>query len=82
MCLRLNAASIAVPSGAEAGHSAPSGRVVPAEGLRPVGAERSRPRYALDEGFYLWPVPGTTAAIAALKAGSASIAFQAAISEA
>ena len=34
MCLRLNAASIAIPLGAEAGHMAPSGRHVPAEGLR------------------------------------------------
>ncbi|KQV46868.1 hypothetical protein ASC95_25440 [Pelomonas sp. Root1217] len=34
MCSRLDAASIAVPSGAEAGHMAPSGRHVPAEELR------------------------------------------------
>jgi hypothetical protein len=34
MCSRLDAASIAVPSGAEAGHIAPSGRDVPAEELR------------------------------------------------
>ena len=34
MCSQLNAASIAVPMGAEAGHRASSGRPVPAEGLR------------------------------------------------
>mmetsp|Transcript_42777 Transcript_42777/g.69785 ORF Transcript_42777/g.69785 Transcript_42777/m.69785 type:complete len:363 (-) Transcript_42777:210-1298(-) len=34
MCLRLDAASIAVPSGAEAGHRASRGRPVPAEELR------------------------------------------------
>ena len=35
MCLPVNPASIAVPSGAEAGHVAPGGRRAPAEGLRP-----------------------------------------------
>ena len=34
MCERLNATSIAVPAGASTGHMAPSGRHVPAEGLR------------------------------------------------
>ena len=34
MCLRLDAASIAVPSGASAGHIEPSGLDVPAEALR------------------------------------------------
>ena len=34
MCLRLNAASIAAPSGAEAGHVQSSGLGAPAEGLR------------------------------------------------
>jgi len=34
MCSRLNAASIVIPSGAEAGHITSSGRDVPAEELR------------------------------------------------
>ena len=34
MCLRLDAASVALPQGAEAGHIAPSGRDVPAAELR------------------------------------------------
>jgi hypothetical protein len=46
MGLQLNAASIAVPSGAEAGHSVASGRNVPAEGLRlkPRRGLQGRPR--------------------------------------
>jgi len=42
MCLRLEAAGIAVPAGAEAGHMAPSGRHVPAEALQPLALLAAR----------------------------------------
>lgn len=42
-----------VPSGAEAGHEAPSGRLVPAEGLRPMPQRglQDRPPYPVAEGL-------------------------------
>jgi len=63
MCLRLDAASIAVPSGDRSGPPAFSAA-------------------GLDEGYHFTPGVGTIAAMAALKPASASIAFQAAISDA
>jgi hypothetical protein len=54
ICLRLKAASIAVPSGASAGHSAPSGRAVPAEELRRRTQRglQDRSMYSSDEGLH------------------------------
>jgi hypothetical protein len=55
--MRLDAACVAVPAGAEAGHGKSSGLVVPAEALRPMAEERSRsgaPAFSaarLDEGL-------------------------------
>jgi len=54
MFLPVDPASIAVPAGAEAEHIAPSGRDVPAEGLRhePQSGLQGRPSYALKEGLH------------------------------
>lgn len=55
MCSRLDAASIAIPSGAEAGHGQAGGLALPAEGARqePRRGLQGRSMYSSSEGRHV-----------------------------